>query len=68
MPSSAATPSSIRVPKYRDPKYSVHKATGQGYVVLNGQARYLGQADAPATAPHLRRLERCQLHLIKRCA
>lgn len=31
------------------PKFRIHKATGQGYVVLNGHAHYLGRADLPAT-------------------
>lgn len=31
------------------PKLRTHKATGQGYVVLNGQAIYLGRADKPET-------------------
>lgn len=33
----------------RVPKLRTHKATGQGYVVLNGQAVYLGRADKPET-------------------
>jgi hypothetical protein len=31
------------------PKYRFHKATGQGYVVLKGQAIYLGRHDLPET-------------------
>jgi len=31
------------------PKLRTHKATGQGYVVLNGRAVYLGRADQPET-------------------
>lgn len=31
------------------PKLRTHKATGQGYVVLNGQAIYLGRAGLPET-------------------
>lgn len=31
----------------RVPKYRVHKASGQGYVVLNGKAVYLGRHDTP---------------------
>jgi integrase len=31
------------------PKLRTHKATGQGYVVLNGRAVYLGRADQPDT-------------------
>ncbi len=33
----------------RIPKLRTHKATGQGYVVLNGQAIYLGRASLPET-------------------
>lgn len=33
----------------RIPKLRTHKATGQGYVVLNGQAIYLGRAGLPET-------------------
>ncbi|MBK9120408.1 MAG: hypothetical protein IPM18_12520 [Phycisphaerales bacterium] len=44
MPPASASTSKPRVPKYR-----LHKASGQGYVVLNGQARYFGRADDPAS-------------------
>ena len=33
----------------RVPEFRLHKATGQGYVVLNGQAVYLGRWDRPET-------------------
>lgn len=44
MPPASAATSKPRVPKYR-----LHKASGLGYVVLNGQARYFGRADDPAS-------------------
>ena len=31
------------------PKYCLHKATGQGYVTLNGKRYYLGQYEHPAS-------------------
>lgn len=31
----------------KTPRYRIHKATGQGYVVLNGRAIYLGRCDKP---------------------
>jgi hypothetical protein len=31
------------------PKFRIHKATGQGYLVLNGQAVCLGRADRRAS-------------------
>lgn len=34
-------------PPKRIPKFRHHKATGQGYVVLNGRQMYLGRYDKP---------------------
>jgi len=41
-------------PCKRDPKYRLHKATGQGYVELNGRRIYLGdyESDAAQSAYH----------------
>lgn len=47
----SAHPSATRSarPKNRTPKYRHHRASGQGYVVLNGQAIYLGPYGDPAS-------------------
>ena len=42
---------SPRVPQFRH-----HKATGQGYVRLDGQFRYLGRYDDPETLQRYHRL------------
>ena len=38
-----------RKPRNSQPKYCLHKATGQGYVKLNGKPHYLGSYDRPET-------------------
>jgi hypothetical protein len=35
-------------PSPRTPKFRCHKATGQGYVILNGKAIYFGRYEDPA--------------------